>query len=133
MLRISGFFAFLGPFFKALASRSASIRIAEDQRGDRALRGDTHIQRGRPSPAHRHFGSATPRTGETDATTPAGRPEDHPTQDPTARRLTTGGPERRTSASHERRSPDVSGTAAQRAERVEAIPIPEIDARKLLT
>ena len=34
----------------------------------RALRGDSRIQRGRPAPAHRHFGSATSRTRETDAT-----------------------------------------------------------------
>jgi hypothetical protein len=34
----------------------------------RALRGDSRIQRGRPSPAHRHFGSATSRTRTPDAT-----------------------------------------------------------------
>ena len=34
----------------------------------RALRGVSRIQRGRPAPAHRHFGSATSRTRETDAT-----------------------------------------------------------------
>ena len=34
----------------------------------RALRGDSRIQRGRPAPAHRHFGSATSRTREPDAT-----------------------------------------------------------------
>ena len=44
----------------------------------RALRGVSRIQRGRPAPAHRHFGSATSRTRKTDATT--GRP---PTEDPT--------------------------------------------------
>lgn len=32
-------------------------------------RGVSRIQRGRPAPAHRHFGSATSRTRETDATT----------------------------------------------------------------
>ena len=31
----------------------------------RALRGDSRIQRGRPAPAHRHFGSATSRTRAT--------------------------------------------------------------------
>ena len=36
----------------------------------RALRGDSSIQRGRPAPAHRHFGSATSRTRTTDATPP---------------------------------------------------------------
>jgi len=34
----------------------------------KALRGVTHIQRGRLTPAHRHFGSATSRTREGDAT-----------------------------------------------------------------
>ena len=34
----------------------------------RALRGDSSIQRGRLAPAHRHFGSATSRTREADAT-----------------------------------------------------------------
>ena len=34
----------------------------------RALRGDSKIQRGRPAPAHRHFGSATSRTRGQDAT-----------------------------------------------------------------
>ena len=34
----------------------------------RALQGVSRIQRGRPSPAHRHFGSATSRTREKDAT-----------------------------------------------------------------
>ncbi len=44
----------------------------------RALRGDSDIQRGRPAPAHRHFGSATSRTRTHDATgrhaAPCGRP-----------------------------------------------------------
>jgi transposase len=40
----------------------------------RALRGDSRIQRGRPAPAHRHFGSATSRTRTTDATTGLGLP-----------------------------------------------------------
>ena len=34
----------------------------------------SRIQRGRPAPAHRHFGSATSRTRETDATTARSRP-----------------------------------------------------------
>src|SRR5262245_39069990 len=53
----------------------------------RALRGVSRIQRGRLSPAHRHFGSATSRTRSSDATdvpaTPEGR---HPHS-----RLTTEG------------------------------------------
>ncbi len=42
----------------------------------RALRGDSRIQRGRPAPAHRHFGSATSRTRDSDATTDHAHPED---------------------------------------------------------
>ena len=42
----------------------------------RALRGVSRIQRGRPAPAHRHFGSATSRTRRTDATTAATRSEE---------------------------------------------------------
>jgi transposase len=40
----------------------------------RAQRGDTSIQRGRPDPAHRHFGSATTRARTTDATRPTTDP-----------------------------------------------------------
>ncbi len=50
----------------------ADAQRTESQSGHgpgRALRGDSDIQRGRPSPAHRHFGSATSRTRTTDATT----------------------------------------------------------------
>ena len=46
--------------------------VARSARGwngpGRALRGDSDIQRGRPAPAHRHFGSATSRTRTHDAT-----------------------------------------------------------------
>ena len=42
----------------------------------RALRGDSSIQRGRPAPAHRHFGSATSRTRKPDATTDPAPPKD---------------------------------------------------------
>jgi hypothetical protein len=41
-----------------------------------APRGDNHIQRGRPNPARRHFGSATTRTRHTDATRASTRRED---------------------------------------------------------
>jgi hypothetical protein len=41
----------------------------------RALRGDSKIQRGRPAPAHRHFGSATSRTRSADATPDTTTPE----------------------------------------------------------
>ena len=43
----------------------------------RALRGPSCIRRGRPSPAHRHFGSATSRASERDATTSQATSEDH--------------------------------------------------------
>src|SRR6185437_13101338 len=38
----------------------------------RALRGDSIVQRGRPSPGHRHFGPATSRTRTPDATPATG-------------------------------------------------------------
>ena len=57
----------------------------------RALRGVSRIQRGRPAPAHRHFGSATSRTRETDATTDPASPEDLPAHDTPDHRLTTKG------------------------------------------
>ena len=44
----------------------------------RALRGDSDIQRGRPAPAHRHFGSATSRTRTHDATAHHDRSEPPP-------------------------------------------------------
>ena len=48
----------------------------------RALRGVSRIQRGRPAPAHRHFGSATSRTRKTDATTAHSRPGRPPDETP---------------------------------------------------
>jgi len=48
-------------------------------------RGDSRIQRGRPAPAHRHFGSATSRTRTPDATPTNTRPEEHSGEDPSAR------------------------------------------------
>ena len=39
----------------------------------RALRGDSIVQRGRPSPGHRHFGPATSRTRTHDATPATGK------------------------------------------------------------
>ena len=59
--------------------------------GPGALRGDSRIQRGRHAPAHRHFGSATSRTRNPDATTASARAEDHQTEDRTGHRLTTKG------------------------------------------
>jgi transposase len=44
----------------------------------RAPRGVSVIQRGRPSPGHRHFGPATSRTRTPDATPAASSPEDNP-------------------------------------------------------
>ena len=43
-------------------ARRRRTRLAERDGPGRALRGDSRIQRGRPAPAHRHFGSATSRT-----------------------------------------------------------------------
>ena len=57
----------------------------------RALRGVSRIQRGRPTPAHRHFGSATSRTRDTDATTASADLEDLPAANASAHRLTTKG------------------------------------------
>src|SRR4051794_34252647 len=53
--------------------------------------GVSYIQRGRPAPAHRHFGSATPRTRKPDATTDLANPKDRSQGDPRADRLTTEG------------------------------------------
>ena len=60
-----------------------------DHRGGpgRAQRGDTHIQRGRPDPAHRHFGSATTRARSSNATRPATDPT--PIRGPDRRNTTT--------------------------------------------
>ena len=61
----------LPPARSPTPSRSRAARRADrhGQRGPgRALRGVSRIQRGRPSPAHRHFGSATSRTRTDDAT-----------------------------------------------------------------
>ena len=68
------------------------------RRGDgpgRALRGVSSIQRGRPTPAHRHFGSATSRTRETDATTGQAVPETTAKKTLTGRVDNRGEPERR--------------------------------------
>jgi Transposase IS116/IS110/IS902 family len=53
--------------------------------------GDSRIQRGRPTPAHRHFGSATSRTRTTDVTTDHAARKDTAAEDPSADRLTTEG------------------------------------------
>jgi hypothetical protein len=65
----------------------------------RALRGDSVVQRGRPSPGHRHFGPATSRTRTHDAT-PATGEEDTPRgprrrpAPPARRRCQRGAPRR---------------------------------------
>jgi transposase len=56
-----------------LADQGATRRGPES-----ALRGDSSIQRGRPAPANRHFGSATSRTRTTDATPRPRAPEERP-------------------------------------------------------
>ena len=74
------------------AERAQLASAAERWHGPgRALRGVSRIQRGRPAPAHRHFGSATSRTRKPDATTAPAHPEDLPTKDPSDHRLTTKG------------------------------------------
>ena len=57
----------------------------------RALRGVSRIQRGRPAPAHRHFGSATSRTRRKDATPGTADPEDPNDATAQSDRLTTEG------------------------------------------
>jgi hypothetical protein len=57
----------------------------------RALRGVSRIQRGRPAPAHRHFGSGTSRTRTTDATTAHRAQEDPAEEDLRNDQLTTEG------------------------------------------
>ena len=57
----------------------------------RAPRGVSRIQRGRPAPAHRHFGSATSRTREQDAMPGAAGSEGPARQRPQTSRLKTEG------------------------------------------
>ena len=57
----------------------------------RALRGDSRIQRGRLTPAHQHFGSATSRTRKADATPDRHDAEETSHQGPRRCRLTTEG------------------------------------------
>ena len=71
----------------------------------RALRGVSRIQRGRPTPAHRHFGSATPGPAPTTLRRANTTAEDPNPTSTSERRLTTEGsrkdsPERECSASH---------------------------------
>src|SRR4051794_10219000 len=55
----------------------------------RALRGDSSVQRGRPAPAHRHFGPATSRARRHDATPGHTDSEASTQQPPRTNRLTT--------------------------------------------
>ena len=57
----------------------------------RALRGVSRIQRGRPAPAHRHFGSATPGPASATLRRTAHYPEEPARQTPREHRLTTEG------------------------------------------
>ena len=61
---------------------SSSGRRRSEHGPGRAKRGVSYIQRGRPAPAHRHFGSATSRTRTTDATTDTTDPEEGGSQHP---------------------------------------------------
>ena len=66
--------------YRQLLADARAAEAATGPRGrgpGRALRGVSRIQRGRPAPAHRHFGSATSRTRDNDATTAPASPEDH--------------------------------------------------------
>ena len=55
--------------YRQLVADANAHAAADAGRGPgRALRGVSRIQRGRPAPAHRHFGSATSRTRTPDAT-----------------------------------------------------------------
>ena len=57
----------------------------------RALRGVSRIQRGRPAPAHRHFGSATPGPAPPTLRRTTRYPEEAARTDPSEHRLTTEG------------------------------------------
>ena len=54
---------------------TADARAPQAHGPGRALRGDSAVQRGRPSPGHRHFGPATSRTRTHHATPAASRPD----------------------------------------------------------
>ena len=54
--------------YRQLVADAARAEQVDGCGSGRAPRGDTTIQRGRLTPAHRHFGSATSRTREPDAT-----------------------------------------------------------------
>jgi hypothetical protein len=76
-------------------SRRTHGRDNRCERGSgRAPRGVSCIQRGRLTPAHRHFGSATSRTRTNDATRVHTDTEDHDPQTPRTRLLTTEGSRR---------------------------------------
>jgi hypothetical protein len=75
----------------ARQGRSSSRGPGRRNGPGRALRGDCSIQRGRPAPAHRHFGSATSRTRKPDATTDQATTKDLAAQDPSTRCLTQRG------------------------------------------
>ena len=75
----------------------------------RALRGVSRIQRGRLTPAHRHFGSATSRTRTNDATPDRHRPGRPTIDSASSDRLTTEGS--RYDAAHPERGPSLSEAA----------------------
>ena len=54
--------------YRQLVADAQQPRSRRGRGPGRALRGVSRIQRGRPAPAHRHFGSATSRTRTDDAT-----------------------------------------------------------------
>ena len=78
--------------YRQLARRRPTSTARGRGRGSgRAPRGVSCIQRGRLTPAHRHFGSATSRTRTNDATRADTHAEDHTLQTPRTRLLTTEG------------------------------------------
>ena len=69
--------------YRQLVADAAAAQVEGIDAGPGGHRGASHdIQRGRLTPAHRHFGSATSRTRTNDATR-----ADHPAEDPPSRPL----------------------------------------------
>ena len=76
---------------RAIPAAGRRCRPSRQHGPGRAPRGVSRIQLGRLAPAHRHFGSATSRTRDTDATTASVHSEDPPTENASNHRLTTKG------------------------------------------
>ena len=73
--------------YRQLRADAKTAATADADAGPGGHRGASHhIQRGRLTPAHRHFGSATSRTRTNDATARRRHAEDHDRQGPLATR-----------------------------------------------